>query len=76
MRRIGYTLRHKYGIGATTAGQDVILSTSSGNPLCPVLFYSTICAGGVYSGASTAFTVGELVRQVKDADATESARWW
>lgn len=34
-----------------------------------MLFYSTICAGGVYSGASTAFTVGELVRQIKDSGA-------
>lgn len=34
-----------------------------------MLFYSTVAAGGVFSGASTAFTVGELVRQVKDANA-------
>lgn len=47
----------------------MILCTSSGSPFLPVLFYSTVGAGGVFSGASTAFTVGELVRQVKDADA-------
>ena len=33
------------------------------------MFYSTVGAGGVFSGASSAFTIGELVRQVKDADA-------
>ncbi len=37
--------------------------------MCPLLFYSTVCANGVWSGASTAFTVSELVRQVKDTDA-------
>lgn len=35
----------------------------------PLLFYSTVAAGGIWSGASTAFTVSELVRQIKDADA-------
>lgn len=70
VRRVGHTFRHKYGIGANALGQDVVLATSSGTPFIPVLFYSTICAGGVYSGASTAFTVGELVRQIKDCGAT------
>lgn len=67
--RVAYLLRRKYGIGASTSGQDVVLSTSSGNPFIPILFYSIVAAGGVYSGASTAFTVGELERQVRDADA-------
>ena len=69
VRRIAYTLRNVYGIGSLGAGKDVVVSTSSGNPFLPVLFYSIVAAGGVYSGASTAFTVGELVRQVKDANA-------
>jgi acyl-CoA synthetase (AMP-forming)/AMP-acid ligase II len=66
---MAHTLRTKYGIGANGHSQDVVLCTVSGNPMCPLLFYSTVAAGGVWSGASTAFTVGELVRQVKDADA-------
>ena len=69
VRRVAYVLRERYGIGANGFGQDVIISTSSGNPFIPILFYSIVAAGGVYSGASSAFTVGELVRQVKDADA-------
>jgi long-subunit acyl-CoA synthetase (AMP-forming) len=62
-------LRDRYGIGARGPGQDVVVSTSSGNPFIPVLFYSIVAAGGVYSGASSALTVDELVRQVKDTDA-------
>ena len=69
IKRVAYTFRSKYGIGASGPGNDVILSTSCGHPFLPVLFYSTLAAGGVFSGASTAFTVGELVRQIKDADA-------
>lgn len=46
-----------------------MLSTSSLNPFLPVVFYGTMAAGGVYSGASTAFTVGELVRQIKTSEA-------
>jgi long-subunit acyl-CoA synthetase (AMP-forming) len=66
---VAHVLRGRYGIGARGPGQDVIVSTSSGNPFIPVLFYSIVAAGGVYSGASSAFTVAELVRQAKDADA-------
>ena len=35
----------------------------------PLLFYATVCADGVWSGASAAYTVGELVKQIQDADA-------
>ena len=69
VRRTAHTLRHRYGIGSSGPGQDVIVCTSSGKPFLPVLFYSTVGAGGVFSGASAAFTVGELVRQIKDANA-------
>ena len=62
-------MRNRYGIGATRAGVDAVVATSSGNVFIPILFYAIVAAGGVYSGASTAFTVGELVRQVRDADA-------
>ncbi|KAK3691207.1 hypothetical protein LTR37_018795 [Vermiconidia calcicola] len=69
VRRTAYTFREKFGIGSSGPGKDVVVCTSSGNPFLPVLFYSMVGAGGVFSGASTAFTVGELLRQVKDADA-------
>lgn len=69
IRQIAHVLRNSYGIGSSTSGQDVVLSTSSGTPFAPVVFYSIVAAGGVYSGASSAFTVAELVRQVKDAQA-------
>lgn len=69
VRRTSHVLRNRYGIGASGAGLDSVVVTSSGNPFIPVLFYSIVASGGVYSGASSAFTVSELVRQVKDAGA-------
>ena len=52
VRRTAHTLRQKFGIGESAIGQDVVVCTSSGSPFLPVLFYSTICAGGIFSGAS------------------------
>ena len=60
LRRVAYSLRTDYGIGASGAGHDVVLAVSSGNPFIPILFYGILAAGGVYSGASTAFTVCSL----------------
>lgn len=68
-QRVAHVLRHRYGIGKNGPGKDVVLATSSGNPFIPVLFYSVINAGGVFSGASTAFQVPELVRQITDSGA-------
>ncbi|KAK5174818.1 uncharacterized protein LTR77_001901 [Saxophila tyrrhenica] len=68
-KRTAHVLRHDYGIGSSGSGEDVVLCTSSGSPFLPVLFYSVVNAGGIFSGASTAFTVGELARQIKDSDA-------
>lgn len=67
MRRIAYVLRHQYGIGASGPGKDIVQVTSCGNPFVPVVFYSIVAAGGIYSGASTAYHSTELVRQIKDA---------
>ena len=68
-QRTAHVLRHRYGIGARGPGKDVIVATSSGSPFIPVLFYSVINAGGIFSGASTAFQIPELVRQIRDSDA-------
>lgn len=57
LQRVAYSLRNKYGIGSERAGHDVVLAVSAGNPFIPILFYGILAAGGVYSGASTAFTV-------------------
>ena len=32
-----------------------------------MVFYGILASGGVFSGASTAFTIGELVRQIRDS---------
>lgn len=69
LKRIAHVFRSRYGIGAAGSGHDVVLSASIGSPFIPVLFYAVVAAGGVYSGASTEFTVHELVRQIQDADA-------
>lgn len=63
-------LRNQYGIGASISGKDVVLTISSGNPFIPVLFYSIVAAGGVFSGASTSYRATELSYQIKDANAS------
>lgn len=68
-KRVGHIFRSKYGIGANGHSKDVVLCTLSGNPFDPIIFYATVCASGIWTGASTAFTVNELVRQIKDGDA-------
>ncbi|KAK4502782.1 hypothetical protein PRZ48_006208 [Zasmidium cellare] len=69
VRQIAYVLRHRFDIGRQGPGKDVVLATSSLSPFLPIVFYGIMAAGGVYSGASTAFSVGELVRQIKTAEA-------
>lgn len=70
VKRIAHVLRRKFDIGkGNGAGKDVVLSVASGSPFIPVLFYSIVAAAGVYSGASGAFTVSELARQMQDANA-------
>lgn len=68
-RRVAYVLRHRYAIGSRGPGKDVVLLLSSGSPFLAILFYAIAAAGGVFSGASTAYRVGEIARQVKDAEA-------
>ncbi|KAF2164654.1 hypothetical protein M409DRAFT_25048 [Zasmidium cellare ATCC 36951] len=69
VRQIAYVLRHRFDIGRQGPGKDVVVSTSSLSPFVSIVFYGIMAAGGVYSGASTAFTVGELVRQIKTSEA-------
>ena len=46
-----------------------MVGISSGQILLPVLFYSVICAGGIYSAANTSATKSELARQIKQGQA-------
>ena len=69
LKRVAYVLREYYGIGARGSGKDVVLLLSSGSPFLAIIFYAIAAVGGVFSGASTAYRTGEIVRQVKDADA-------
>lgn len=69
VRRVAYILRKDYGVGSSGLGKDVVVCTASGSPLIPIFFYAIVAAGGVYSGASTAFTKNELLRQAQLAEA-------
>lgn len=67
VEQLAYVLRHQYEIGSSGPGKDIVQVTSCGNPFVPVVFYSIVAAGGIFSGASTAYRSTELVRQIKDA---------
>lgn len=69
-QRIAYALRHSYGIAADgVSGRDVVVVMSSGQVLLAPAFYGVIAAGGIYSAASSSFTVMELARQIRQGDA-------
>lgn len=63
-QHIAHGLRHKFSIGASGPGKDVVVCISSGQPLLAALFYGVIAAGGVYSAASSSFATPELARQI------------
>ena len=66
-KRIAFGLRHKFGIGSSGKGKDVVSVMVSGQTLSPMLFYGIIAAGGVYSPANLSATVTDLVRQIRQA---------
>lgn len=70
VKRVAHLLRDRYGIGASGAGRDVVLTVLYGSPFAPIFFYGLVAAGGVFSGASTDYQVVELVHQIKDANPT------
>ncbi|KAF1962883.1 4-coumarate-CoA ligase-like protein [Byssothecium circinans] len=61
-------LRRHFNIGSNGAGQDIVSVVSTGHYLLPVLSYGIIGAGGVFSAASAANTVGELSKQIQGAE--------
>ena len=70
LKRVAYVLRHRFGIGASGAGRDIVLSVIPGSPFAPVFFYGLVAAGGVFSGASMEYQVSELACQIQDANPT------
>lgn len=68
VRRLGYVLRTHLQIGRKGTGKDVVTCICSNNLLNPTLFFAVIGAGGVYSAASTALTVAELVWQIQPSN--------
>lgn len=65
-KQFAYFLRNEYGIGKSGPGKDVVVTASIGQSALACLFYGVIAADGLYSAASTASTVADLARQVKD----------
>ncbi|KAI5458988.1 hypothetical protein BGZ63DRAFT_390081 [Mariannaea sp. PMI_226] len=61
-----YFLRQEFGIGASVPGRDIVVTLSNGQSALACFFYGVIAADGVYSAASPASTVQELVRQIQD----------
>ncbi|KAH8888089.1 4-coumarate-CoA ligase [Thozetella sp. PMI_491] len=68
-KNIAHILRARYGVGASGAGKDVVVCISTGQVLLPSMFYGTIAAGGIYSSASSSFTVMELASQLRQGSA-------
>ena len=66
LQRVAYVFRHRFGIGASGAGKDVVLTVLHGSPFAPVCFYGIVAAGGVFCGASTEYRTADLVIQIND----------
>lgn len=69
-KEIAHVLRNQFRIGQHGPGRDAVLTVSYGGPFLPVFFYGVLAAGGIFSGASTAYQTAELVRQIRDAETT------
>lgn len=69
-KQLIHTFRNEFGIGKNGPNEDAVVCMFSGQILTPAVFFGIVGAGGVYSGASTAFTVSELTRQIKQGAAT------
>ncbi|KAL4897842.1 hypothetical protein BDV59DRAFT_190649 [Aspergillus ambiguus] len=65
VRRLAHVLRHEFGVGAQGPEKDIVICISSNQLLLPTIFFAVIGAEGIFSAASTAFTVPELVRQIE-----------
>ncbi|KAF9886594.1 hypothetical protein FE257_011234 [Aspergillus nanangensis] len=66
-KRIAHVFRTEFGIGRNGPGKDVVLCMSANQVLLPTVFFAIIGAGGVFAAASTALTVMELVKQIRQS---------
>ncbi|KAL4889978.1 hypothetical protein BDV59DRAFT_209928 [Aspergillus ambiguus] len=66
-KRFAHILRTEFGIGQNARGKDAVLIISANQVLLPTVYYGTVAAGGVYAAASTALTVPELARQIRQS---------
>jgi 4-coumarate--CoA ligase len=63
-KRIAFTLRHGYGVGASKS-PSYVTCIATGSYVLPCVFYGVVAAGGVYSAVPSSATVKELVRFIK-----------
>ena len=70
LKRVARVLRQRFGIGASGAGNDVVVTVVHGGPFAPVFFYGLVAARGVFCGASTDAKTAELVHLINDSKAT------
>ncbi|KAL4907393.1 hypothetical protein BDW74DRAFT_149077 [Aspergillus multicolor] len=70
IKRLAHVFRYEFGIGANGPGKDAVLCISSNQILLPAAFCAIIAAGGVYAAASTALTVPELTKQLRQSKST------
>ncbi|KAL2852539.1 hypothetical protein BJY01DRAFT_232577 [Aspergillus pseudoustus] len=66
-KRLAYVLRTEFGIGADGPGKDAVLCISANQVLLPAVFYGILGAGGVYAAASTALTIPEVTKQLRQS---------
>ncbi len=69
LKRVAYTFRNDFGIGKSGPNEDIVVCVSQGHFLLPTLFYSTVAAGGIFSGTSPSATPKEMAGQIKQVDA-------
>ncbi|KAJ5850930.1 hypothetical protein N7455_010786 [Penicillium solitum] len=67
VRRLAFVLRNEFGMGISGAGKNVVTSVCSNHILSPSIFFAVIASESIYSAASTALTVRELVRQLQSS---------
>ncbi|KAK8210945.1 4-coumarate-CoA ligase-like protein [Phyllosticta capitalensis] len=68
-KRTAHALRHKYGIGESGPGKDVVCSVTTGHHLLSIALYGVVAAGGVFSTASPAGSPADVAKQMRDGDA-------
>jgi 4-coumarate--CoA ligase len=63
-KRIAYSLRHSYSVGAN-GQKNYVTCIAGGSYILPSVFYGVVAAGGIFSSVTSSSTVQELGRLIK-----------